>query len=148
VPPDARIEFDAVAETAHGDLKAEFWGDGASGASGPSYRDATSYVAVFGGWNNRRHVLARLDEHAPDRLELAIDPAALGPPRGRVLPGRAYRVRVERADGHTVDWRVDGVAVASLRDPNPLAGPGHDHWGFNNWDDGVCFDNVRVTPLP
>lgn len=148
LPPNARVEFDALAETSRGDIKAELFGDGASGASGPSYRDATSYLLVFGGWHNRRHVLARLDEHDPARLELAVDPAAAGPPRGRVRPGRAYRVRVERADGRTLTWHVDGVLVASFDDPSPLAGPGHDHWGFNNWEGGVCFDNVRASPLP
>ena len=29
----------------------------------------------------------------------------------------------------------------------PLAGVGHDHFGFNDWEAKVCFDNVRVTPL-
>ncbi len=148
LPPNARVEFDAVAETPRGDLKAEFWGDGTSGASGPSYRDATSYLLVFGGWRNTRHVLARLDEHDPARLELALDPADASPPRGRVRPGRAYHVRVERADGHTLTWHVDGALVASFDDPNPLTGPGHDHWGFNEWDAAVCFDNVRASPLP
>lgn len=148
LPPNARVEFDALAETSRGDLKAEFWGDGASGASGPSYRDATSYLLVFGGWNNRRHVLARLDEHDPARFELAVDPAAEGPPRGRVRPGRTYHVRVERAEGRKLTWHVDGALIASFDDPSPLSGPGHDHWGFNNWEGGVCFDNVRVLPLP
>jgi len=29
-----------------------------------------------------------------------------------------------------------------------LTGVGHDHFGFNDWDVKVCFDNVRVVPLP
>ena len=26
-------------------------------------------------------------------------------------------------------------------------GVGHDHFGFNDWEVKVCFDNVKVTPL-
>ena len=28
-------------------------------------------------------------------------------------------------------------------DPEPLSGPGHDHFGFNDWEVPVCFDNVK-----
>ena len=36
IPTNARIEFDAIAESAVGDLKVEVWGDGKSGATGSS----------------------------------------------------------------------------------------------------------------
>ena len=29
----------------------------------------------------------------------------------------------------------------------PLAGAGHDHFGFNEWEVKTCYDNVKVTPL-
>jgi hypothetical protein len=67
LPTNARIEFDAVSNSPDGDIKAEVFGDGASAATGVSYNDATSYLTIFGGWKNSFHVLARIDEHAPDR---------------------------------------------------------------------------------
>ena len=42
LPTNARIEFDATSASADGDLKAELWGDGRSGATSVSYTDATS----------------------------------------------------------------------------------------------------------
>ncbi len=56
-----------------GDLKAELWGDGVSGATGQSYTNATSYLTILGGWKNTKQVLARLDEHGDNRLEIDID---------------------------------------------------------------------------
>ena len=67
LPTNATIEFDATSASPDGDIKAEVWGDGARFAAGTSYTDATSYVVIFGGWKNRHHVLARLDEHGDDR---------------------------------------------------------------------------------
>src|SRR5262249_37712181 len=50
LPVNARIEFDAVSLSDEGDLKAEVWGDGTSFATSTSYTNATSYLAIFGGW--------------------------------------------------------------------------------------------------
>jgi hypothetical protein len=55
---------------------------------------------------------------------------------------------VIRDDGKTVRWYVDDLEILSFTDPSPLAGPGHDHFGFNNWEVPLCFDNLEVTPLP
>ena len=38
--------------------------------------------------------------------------------------------------------------MLSWTDSAPLAGVGHDHFGFNDWDIKLCFDNVKVVPLP
>src|SRR5262249_30546739 len=76
LPVNARIEFDAVSNSIDGDIKAEIFGDGASAATGVSYNDATSYLAIFGGWKNTFHVLARQDEHARDRPEIKITPGS------------------------------------------------------------------------
>ncbi len=38
--------------------------------------------------------------------------------------------------------------MLTFPDCAPLAGAGHDHFGFNDWDVKVCFDNVKVVPLP
>jgi hypothetical protein len=147
LPENAVIEFDAVAEAEDGDLKAELWGDGKSGATSASYTNATSYLAILGGWKNTKHVLARLDEHGDDRLELDVDPESDDERARAVEPGQPYRFRIERADGRTLTWSVNDTRYFELADTEPLAGPGHEHLGFNDWDAPVCFDNVRVTPL-
>lgn len=147
LPTNARIEFVAMSRSTDGDLKVEVWGDGRSSASGDTYSDATGYVAIFGGWQNRWHVLARLDEHGEDRQGLRVDPTAGELPSQPVLPHRRYRLAVERTDGRSVRFSVDGTEVACLVDPAPLAGPGHEHFAFNDWMTEVCFDDLVITPL-
>ncbi len=147
LPANARVEFDAVSSSADGDIKAEIWGDGRSAADAASYDNATSYIAIFGGWKNTRHVLARLDEHAPDRKELTVLPDSGDPRRQAVVPGRTYRFRIERDDEKTVRFSVDGVLLHTFADDAPLLGASHSFFGFNDWAVKVCFDNVRVTPL-
>jgi hypothetical protein len=148
LPINARIEFDATAETADGDLKAELWGDGVSGATTVSYTNASSYLSILGGWKNTFHVLARVNEHAGDRKQIKVDKESDDPRAQAVSTSQPYRFKVERADGHTVRWFVNGIEYLSYDDPEPLVGIGHDHFGFNNWEVKVCFDNVKVTPLP
>jgi hypothetical protein len=148
LPTNARIEFDAESASADGDLKAEFWGSGETFAKGVSYDHATSYLTIFGGWKNQFHVLARLDEHAETRKEIRLNPSSTDPREQKVEPNRPYRFVVERSDGKTVRWSVDGVELLSYPDEQPLAGKGHEHFGFNDWDVPVCFDNLEVTPLP
>jgi hypothetical protein len=123
------------------------WGDGQSHATQQSYTNATSYLAIFGGWKNQYHVLARLDEHAQDRKEIKVDPRSDDPRQKPVVPGQPYRFKIERTDGKTVRWFVDNLEYLTYPDPAPLAGVGHDHFGFNDWKVKVCFDNVKVTPL-
>jgi hypothetical protein len=148
IPPNARIEFDAVSQSADGDLKAEFWGDGRSAATALSYTNATSYLTIFGGWHNKLHVLARINEHGGDRKEITIDPNSDDPREKPVMVGQLYHFKIERSDARSVRWWVDGNEMFTFADTAPLMGPGHDHFGFNDWDAKVCFDNVRVVPLP
>jgi len=136
LPRDVRVEFDARSESPEGDIKVEIFGDGASYANSDSYT-ATSYVIIFGGWNNSRNVLARMDEHGRDRV--------VGEPR-KVEPGRVYRFRIERIDGVLTVW-VDDDVLLKMGDSEPLKGRGHDHFGFNNWQSELFFDNLKVTPL-
>lgn len=147
LPPNARIEFEATSASPDGDLKAEAWGDGSSAASGNSYSNATSYLIVFGGWKNSLHVLARLDEHGADRKALRVEPGETDPRAQPVLADRAYRFKIERTDGKTVRYFVDDVEILSFKDPNPLIGEGHEHFGFNDWEVPACFDNLTITPL-
>ncbi len=148
LPVNARIEFDAVAYSDEGDLKCEVWGDGRSFATGTSYTNATSYLAILGGWHNTLHVLARLNEHGQDRKELKVDKNSDDPRDRPVVAGQTYHFKVERTDGKTIRFFVDGLEYHKWTDPNPLVGQGHDHFGFNEWEAKVCFDNVKVTPLP
>lgn len=148
LPVNARIEFDAVASNDDGDLKCEVWGDGQSYARGASYTDATSYLAILGGWKNTLHVLARLNEHGDDRKVLPIDKTSDDPRQRSVVKGQVYHFKVERSDGKTIRFSVDGLEYLKWSDASPLAGQGHDRFGFNAWDAKVCFDNVKVTPLP
>lgn len=148
LPVNARIEFDAVSQAPDGDLKAEYWGDGRSFATTLSYTNATSYLTIFGGWHNKFHVLARLNEHGNDRKEITVTPDSDDPREKPVVSGQSYHFKVERADGRTIRWWIDGIDMLTWNDPAPLVGSGHDHFGFNDWDVKVCFDNVKVVPLP
>ena len=148
LPANAHIEFDAVSDSTDGDLKAEYWGDGRSYATALSYTNATSYLTIFGGWHNKFHVLARINEHGNDRKEITVDPRSDDPREKPAIAGQIYRFKVERADGKTIRWWIDGNEMLSFPDSAPLSGPGHDHFGFNDWEVKVCFDNVRVVPLP
>jgi len=135
LPRDVRVEFDVRSESAEGDIKVEIFGDGASHAEDDSYT-ATSYVIIFGGWSNSRNVLARMDEHGDDRV--------VGKPR-KVKPGKTYRFRIERIGGTLTVW-VDEDVLLEMDDSEPLGGRGHDHFGFNNWQSDLWFDNLKVTP--
>jgi hypothetical protein len=147
LPVNARIEFDAKSDSEDGDLKTEVWGDGKSAATGVSYTNATSYLVVFGGWHNTFHVIARLNEHGLDRKEIKVDKESDDPKQKPVSRGQGYHFKVERNDGKTVRWSIDGVEMLTFPDDKPLAGIGHDHFGFNDWEVKVCFDNVKVTPI-
>lgn len=147
LPVNARIEFDAIAESAEGDLKVEVWGDGLSGATKNTYDDATSYIAILGGHKNTEHWLARLNEHGADRLHLKVDPDSDDERQRSIAAGQPYRFKIERADGKTIVWSVNNVVYFEMADPDPLVGPGHEFMAFNDWDSPVCFDNLRITPL-
>ncbi len=148
LPKNARISFVAQSDSPDGDLKVEVWGDGKSNATAVSYTNATSYLFILGGWKNRFNVLARLDEHGSDRLERRLNPSASEPRDRPVLPGAPYRFEIERTDGKTVRWSVNGAEMAKLTDSAPLVGVGHDHLGFNNWEVHTCFDDLTIVPLP
>ncbi len=147
LPVNARIEFDVTGFSDDGDLKTEVWGDGASYATGTSYTNATSYLAILGGWKNTIHALARLNEHGTDRKEIHVDKDSDDPRQRPAQKGQTYHFKIERTDGKTIRWSVDGIDFLTWNDPSPLAGQGHDHFGFNEWEAKVCFDNVKVTPL-
>ncbi len=136
LPRNALVEFDVRSESPEGDIKVELYGDGVSKATEDSYH-ATSYVVIFGGWRNSLNVLARMDEHADDRV--------VGAAR-KVEPGHTYHMKIERK-GDTISAWVDGQLLAKMKDPHPLWGAGHDHFAVNNWQSELWFDNLKITPL-
>lgn len=141
LPDHVEIEFDTWSTSDEGDIKFELAGDGKSAATTANYRP-TGYVFVFGGWNNRRSVLARLDEHDPDRITRADK---------KVNPNQRYHMKITRL-GANIVWEVDGKMHLRFNDPEPLAGRGHEHFAFGGWESPVNFDNLvirrRTAPAP
>lgn len=136
LPADVRVSFVTWSDSDDGDIKFELFGDGVSFAKQASYT-ATGYVIIFGGWRNRFNVIARMNEHGDDRQERR------GP---RVEKGRRYEIKAERRGG-LLRWWVDGQPMLDFDDEAPLKGPGHEHFGFNNWETPLSFDDVRIEPL-
>lgn len=147
LPTNVRIEFDAAALSDEGDIKVELFGDGRSGATQASYVDATGYIAIFGGWTNTFHVLARQNEHGTDRKEIRVDSANEDPLGRPVQQGQSYHFKFERKRGNMITWSVNGAVMLEHTDPAPLVGRGHEHFGFNDWTAPVCFDNLEIEPL-
>jgi len=136
LPDDLRIEFDARAFTDDGDIKVEFAGDGKSFARTASYT-ASGYVVIFGGWQNTLNAIVRRDEHGGDR-KTAQNP--------KVEPNRRYHFVITRRDG-AVRWELDGEELLTYDDPDPLVGPGQQHFAFGGWEARVQFDNLVIQAL-
>ncbi len=130
LPDQVRLSFDAQALSEEGDLKFEIFTDGST--------HQTGYVGIFGGWDNRLNIIARLDEHGDDRL--------VGAEGQHVEVGKTYRFQIERTDNR-VRWSIDGQDFITFDDAEPLRGAGHEHFGFNDWESPVRFDNIEVWDL-
>lgn len=139
LPRDVAIEFDAWSYSEEGDIKVELYGDGEHHAEDRGQYTSTGYVAVMGGWNNSRSILAKGDEHGEDLDERR---------RPRVEPGERYRWRIVR-EGEELRWYVDDMdePFLELEDSDPLYGEDHAYFGFNNWESDTRFDNLEITPL-
>jgi len=137
LPRDVEITFEAWSNSPDGDLKVEVFGDGESAATTKGAYTATGYVLIFGGWKNKLTVLARMDEHGADRKARSDM---------KVVRGQKYRWRIVRK-GSKLSWWIDDKIVFELDDPEPLAGPGHEHFGFNNWEVELGFDNLKIRAL-
>jgi hypothetical protein len=156
LPQDVAVEFDVKSMSPEGDIKVEIFGDGRDHASG--------YVLIHGGWNNSISIIARLDEHGPSLNVLTAEAAKRGGTLAssgvfrrdtrvrvegnpfRVEQGRTYHWRIERR-GSVLSWFIDGQPFMSFDDPFPLAGKGHDRFGFSSWEAQLFFDNLKITPL-
>jgi len=144
LPRNVRIEFDCWSMSADGDIKVEFFGDGKSHAPSKEkvqYK-ATGYIAVFGGWNNTRSILAKRDEHGRVGVTLQERRAP------KVVKGKHYHWKITRK-GKVIHWYIDNMKTPflTLRDNTPLEGKTHAYFAFNNWQSDTWFDNVKISPL-
>lgn len=144
IPQDVSIEFDCWSSSSDGDIKVEFFGDGNSHAATKEkvqYK-ATGYVAVMGGWNNSKSLLARRDEHGKEGVDLSSRTSP------KVVVGKRYHWKIVR-QGQEVRWYVDDMQVPFLqfRDATPLRGEGQSYFGFNNWESDTWFDNLSISAL-
>jgi hypothetical protein len=147
LPAQARIEFDAIANSSNGGIRAEVWGDGQSADSGAAATRGTGYLAIFGGKNNTYDYLARLNEGAPGRPAIRLEHGSSDLRAQPVVRGARYHFKIERSDKTTLHWFVNDIEILTFTDADPLAGPGHDHFAFTDWHSPVCFDNLEITPL-
>jgi hypothetical protein len=148
LPTNVKVEFEATPSTANADVKVELFGDGcAFDTEGKDYT-ATAYVFVLGAHSNSEHWLTRLYEHGADAKKTPLVAGGSSIATSKLVAGTTYKVEIGRSEGKTVTFKVDGTPVHELADPQPLSGPGHDHFAFNGWDAPSCFDKLVITPLP
>jgi hypothetical protein len=139
LPADAVIELDVWSNSSDGDIKVELYGDGRSYDPDGGRYTSTGYVAVMGGWNNSKSILARGDEHGKQLVERAAP---------KVEKGKRYHWKFVRRGGR-IEWFVNDMTspFLTLTDPAPLQGPGHQYFAINNWQSDSWFDNLRVAPF-
>ena len=138
LPRDAVIDLDVSSKSQAGDIKIELWGDGESFATDKGAYTSSGYVFIFGGWHNSLSVLCRMHEHDDGRKAERADV--------KVQPGKTYHWTVTRR-GSAIDWKIDGQPFLAWTDPEPLAGPGHEYLGLNDWESAVTVDNLSIRPL-
>ena len=139
LPRDAVIELDVWSNTPDGDIKVELYGDGRSFDKDGGRYTSTGYVAVMGGWNNSKSILAKGDEHGKALVERSAP---------KVEQGKRYHWKLVRRGGR-IEWFVDDMTAPFLvlDDPEPLDGPDHQHFAIANWQSDSWFDDLRITPL-
>jgi len=142
LPRNVQIDFDAVSRSPAGDLKVELYGDGESFDPDKGRYDPTSYMIVFGGWNNSKSIISRLGEH-DEAVKAVRDRVGAEP---MVLLGKTYHFTITRR-GATIDWKLDGTPYLNWTDPEPLSGTGHEFFAINDWEADVSFDNLTIRPV-
>ncbi len=140
---DVRIEYDARSDPYEkreksGAVREEFPGDLKCEAFNRLPEHQTGYVFIFGGWQNRINRIARLEEHGNGEGAEVVD----GPPFP-VEKSKKYRMKVLRV-GSTVAFYADDTLLGQFTDGDFIEGR---HFGFNNWQAHVTFDNVAVYAL-
>jgi hypothetical protein len=142
LPRNVQIDFDAVSRSPAGDLKVEIFGDGESFDPDKGRYDPTSYMIVFGGWNNSKSIISRLGEH-DEAVKASFDRVGAEP---LVLPGQTYHFTITRRGG-LIEWKLNGQPYLSWTDPQPLEGAGHEFFAINDWEADVSFDNLTIRPV-
>jgi hypothetical protein len=137
LPHDVAIEFDANPTGEDGDIRVTLFGDGKSTNASDGGCGSTGYTLIFGAMKNKLDVLCREQQPAGGHSTARSD--------WQVVPGRTYHYYITRK-GDIVDWYVDGLAMLAFRDPQPLAGPGHEYFAFDGWESEVFFDNLTIGP--
>ena len=140
---DVRIEFDVRSdpyprkgndgkshEVFEGDLKCE--------AFNLAQKHQSGYVFIFGGWQNSRNRIARLEEHGKGTGARVVDGPGL-----KVEPSKTYRMKVLRV-GKVLGWYAGERYLAHMVDDDLIQGP---WFGFNNWTSHLTFDNLAVYAL-
>ncbi len=143
LPRNVEVQLDVRSRTKDGDIKVELFGDGRTFAKDRGSYVSTGYVLCMGGWNNSKSFIARRFEHGKfgrQRTDIVVRTDV------KVQKDRWYHWRILRRDKR-LEWYVDGELFLSYDDPDPLEGPGHEHFGFNNWQSDVWFDNLVIKPL-
>lgn len=136
LPDDVMIEIDARAASDDGEVAIVLAGDGRS-ADGPEGGCASSGYALV--WRATHAAICRLRE-APGGHHAA---------RGdwSVVGGRTHHYVIIRRGGE-IDWRVDGMPMLRWKDPQPLTGPGHDHFAITGHAAEAVFDDLVIRPAP
>ena len=140
LPRNVEIELDVMSRSKDGDMKIELFGDGESFARDRGAYVASGYVICMGGWHNTKSFIARRLEHGREGIDMVSRTDV------KVVPNKVYHWRILR-QGKELRWYVDGELFLSYHDEEPLYGRGHDHFGFNNWESDVWYDNLRIEAL-
>ena len=124
-------------------------GETASPTRPARVHNATSYLVILGGWHNTLHASPASTSTATTGSRSPSTPTRTTRRSGRSTACQPYHFKIERNDGKTVTL-VPSTASIIWRTSTPprSLGMGHDHLAFNDWEAKVCFDNVKVTPLP
>jgi hypothetical protein len=137
LPRDISMEFDVRTTSPDGDIRFVIFGDGKSANPDGDGCQSSGYELVFGGWKNHVSVLCREHQQSGGHQGVRTD--------WPVVPGRTYHNYITRKDG-IIAWYIDGHDMMSWTDPQPLAGKGHEAFGFDGGETEVFFDNLVVGP--
>ena len=137
LPRDVSVEFDARPASPDGDIRVVVFGDGKSANPDEETCRSTGYELVFGGWKNKLSVLCRGDEQGGGHQRARTD--------WPVIQGQTYHYYITRKDG-IIAWYINGHDMMAWEDKNPLAGPGHEAFGFDGGQSEVFFDNLIIGP--
>jgi|GEM_PF-355442 len=140
---DVRIEFSVVSsafEKTNKDGKKQlvFPGDIKCEAFNEEPTHQKGYIFIFGGWNNTVNRIARLEEHGTGPGAQVVDGK-----RFAAKAEQSYRMKIIRI-GNTMAWFADEQLLVQMTDGDLIRGA---HFGFNNWEAHLRFDNLAIYSL-